>query len=1292
MSVALLPSSTIRLVTTTQIITTVSSVVKELIENSLDAGATNIEVRLERNGLEKIEIKDNGCGIKPSDVANVCLSSYTSKIQNYSDLGRLSTYGFRGEALSSLCQVSSITITTKTASDNIAMTYMISQDGSILNSRPSHFGNVSGTHIVVTDLFKNLPVRKQYLSNSRNAAEDIRRTEQIVKSIAVIHPEVRITFCHNKCSLWQKPVVATLQESYMQIFGYSISSNLEQLALRKEQVNFELLVPLKNCTDIAALCQASSNSIMTYFNKRPVKYAKIEKVSSVFVTTKIIKQYFGPKFPQRKYPICVVSVTLPADLLDVNLEPNKTKVFCKEEFKNITSVRVELHLEAKNCSTMKAACYEHQIGLMFTVCLDMQIVWLLLLDKEMSMKNKKITLLVDNCSVHNNMPVLKKVELCYCPPNNTLILKPLDVGIIKNLQTNYHSHLVQHVIASIERKKNARLSESEDVGENVVVDEIMQDDIQGDLEIYPTVIGKTIGATVVEYLSVDNEALVFEAYTDKSIIEELNGNTSVEDSHNDSDVISVNPPPLMELIGSLIKLILAPCLKSCYAALKKDFVRSEKAIHYFVSFPCSKKRAVPVLQRRGVLVGSLHLKNTILSSIEEMLIEYYGLQNEEEDTENCKQPVSKINRKLKPQSTVEEDRPIKRSKLIAECPSTLESSQNPSISTTALPTQSKNLQIGNENIVDHGAHSKQSENPQNANGNIVDHNGDRTVVESLARVCQESAMAEFLNSAENKETEHCDVLQGIKDSTSHDGDNELKTVESRDNFLHSSLDLPKNSTVTNGEVLATQLERETGQIDSVGPEQRGDMQISKSKDSVGHETVTDMTEHTKIHNDTSLRIESSLFNMLDDIEDVFFGFDTPEQDASQRERERAKQALEAAKSVETTKMGKSANLEDLNKEQWSKGSIKTKNGCTVEGAKLLLPKVNKSKKEFFDLSLHSVSSQMGCKEQSAFTKFSRHMRPKLLEENPGVAFTKVASLLVEHWKQLTDEEKSKYEEIAREEEERKHNVPTRKSTEKICSPSVVEMLNTTPMRKPPLDDLHSVDGCVPCSMTEINQKMEEIALKHRSSGKGSGEIFVIGQIRPHGVWLYMKNREIGIIRHWALQETVEFHKMMKETTVPLAPVMNNIPLRPSLLGPELWNIFTSLEHSFDTASGEIVVSSPFISKNGFRIVISEGPDDDSASISHIASTVRFYDVMELKEILQILKVKGSNCALEHCRPLKILNYFKSEAVTICRKAADTMNYSDLTTNLMYWEKYLKEQSLSCLHRKQIFVPFHTINS
>ena len=101
--------------------------------------------------------------------------------------------------------------------------------------------------------------------------------------------------------------------------------------------------------------------------------------------------------------------------------------------------------------------------------------------------------------------------------------------------------------------KNARVFESEDVGENVVVDEITQDDIQSDLEIYSAVTGKTKGASAVEYLSVDDEALVFEAYTDESIIEELNDNLPIEDSDgdDDSDVISEKPPPLMELIGQL---------------------------------------------------------------------------------------------------------------------------------------------------------------------------------------------------------------------------------------------------------------------------------------------------------------------------------------------------------------------------------------------------------------------------------------------------------------------------------------------------------------------------------------------------------------------------------------------------------------------------------------------------------------------------------------------------------------------------------------------------------------------
>ncbi|XP_049954971.1 tigger transposable element-derived protein 6-like [Schistocerca serialis cubense] len=190
--------------------------------------------------------------------------------------------------------------------------------------------------------------------------------------------------------------------------------------------------------------------------------------------------------------------------------------------------------------------------------------WLLLLDKEISIKNKKIALQLGNCSVHDKMPALKNVELCFFSANCNSIVWPLDMGIIKNLKTKYHSCLVQHFQCeagcswnSIQTNvivncwKNVRIPESEDVDENVVVDEIMQDDIQSDLEIYSAVPDKAINASVVEYLSVDDEALVFEEYTNESINKELKGNSSVEDSDDDSDAISVNLPPLMELISQL---------------------------------------------------------------------------------------------------------------------------------------------------------------------------------------------------------------------------------------------------------------------------------------------------------------------------------------------------------------------------------------------------------------------------------------------------------------------------------------------------------------------------------------------------------------------------------------------------------------------------------------------------------------------------------------------------------------------------------------------------------------------
>uniref|UniRef100_A0A7N4NUD8 PMS1 homolog 1, mismatch repair system component n=1 Tax=Sarcophilus harrisii TaxID=9305 RepID=A0A7N4NUD8_SARHA len=137
-----LPAATIRLLSSSQVITSVISVVKELIENSLDAGATNIDVKLENYGFDKIEVRDNGDGIKAVDAPVMAIKHYTSKINSHEDLENLTTYGFRGEALGSICCIAEVLITTKTAADNFSTQYALDSSGHIVSQKPSHLGQV----------------------------------------------------------------------------------------------------------------------------------------------------------------------------------------------------------------------------------------------------------------------------------------------------------------------------------------------------------------------------------------------------------------------------------------------------------------------------------------------------------------------------------------------------------------------------------------------------------------------------------------------------------------------------------------------------------------------------------------------------------------------------------------------------------------------------------------------------------------------------------------------------------------------------------------------------------------------------------------------------------------------------------------------------------------------------------------------------------------------------------------------------------------------------------------------
>ncbi|XP_041366983.1 PMS1 protein homolog 1-like [Gigantopelta aegis] len=313
-----LPPNTVRLIGSTQVITSVYSVIKELIENSLDAECTNVDIKLENYGLDRIEVRDNGKGICISDIPFVARRHYTSKITSHTDLERLTSYGFRGEALASLCSVADVSITTKTETDDISMTYTVTSNGEILDGKPSHLGN--GTLIVASNLFKNLPVRKHYYNTSKKKKEELKKIEDLLMSFGVICPHVRLTLRHNKETVWQKSVMSDMKTAVFSVLGRQIASQLEVKQVKESDPKLEVTVFLpKPGSDILVTSRASCDRSFLFVNSRPVTIKEIEK---------LIRTYYCNSYgcDNTRHPVFIVSVTIPPNEIDVNIDPNKTKV------------------------------------------------------------------------------------------------------------------------------------------------------------------------------------------------------------------------------------------------------------------------------------------------------------------------------------------------------------------------------------------------------------------------------------------------------------------------------------------------------------------------------------------------------------------------------------------------------------------------------------------------------------------------------------------------------------------------------------------------------------------------------------------------------------------------------------------------------------------------------------------------------------------------------------------------------------------------------------------------------
>ena len=259
---------------------------------------------------------------------------YTSKLRSFQDLSSLTSYGFRGEALSSIANTAQLSITTATKDDDIATTYTIGHNGQVIDRKPSSLG--VGTTIAVSDLFNNFPVRKKSYKNTKRCSEELRKIEQLLLAFGLAFPGVRFSLKHNKIKLWEKEQTSDLKSNVSLIFGPVLSHNLMPINYQcfSPMVKLQLYVP-KPTANLSLVARSRPDRLIVLVNGRPVDLKAVSKVSAIFKSMSIfsyffqvVREAFLEAFPSQTghYPVAVVMISVLPEDVDVNLEPNKTKV------------------------------------------------------------------------------------------------------------------------------------------------------------------------------------------------------------------------------------------------------------------------------------------------------------------------------------------------------------------------------------------------------------------------------------------------------------------------------------------------------------------------------------------------------------------------------------------------------------------------------------------------------------------------------------------------------------------------------------------------------------------------------------------------------------------------------------------------------------------------------------------------------------------------------------------------------------------------------------------------------